>query len=513
MKGTVSIMKKLYIPLLCAIVFLVISLALAGCAAKTDVTSSSMTQNGDRFNLTLPNSCDTFSFEGEFTVNEGAELSIYSDEELTTPVISNTVSLATGNNTFYIKVKNGDAEKLYTAVIRRRPLYTVRFDANDGSEITKQTVEEDSLVTAPSVDPKRIGCTFSGWDHDFSQPLKGSVTITAQYVIDDDMKDFEFVSNAKYCKITGLINKDITVVNVPYKVTEIGERAFRDGSKLTKVTVADSVTSIGDSAFYYCSKLTEVVLGNGITEIGGSAFEGCGALKNVTFGKSLQKIGEGAFSKCRSLTEIIIPEGTTVIEGGAFSECEALTSISLPQSLTTLGSHVFYECISLKSITVPDGIETIGSWTFFECSMLKEVILPDGLTDIGEYAFINCINLAAIDIPQNVVKINFAAFSGCRSLKEIVIPDSVKTIENSAFSGCTSLQKLTIGVGVTSIKHGAFQGCTALEKALFKSPAGWIAEGIPLTLNALSSPTNAAKYLTSTYCNYHWRRTMATTTS
>ena len=56
---------------------------------------------------------------------------------------------------------------------------------------------------------------------------------------------------------------------------EIGEKAFKDCSRLTSLTLPVGITSIGYDAFYYCSGLTSLTLPAGITSIGEYAFYGC----------------------------------------------------------------------------------------------------------------------------------------------------------------------------------------------------------------------------------------------
>ena len=102
-----------------------------------------------------------------------------------------------------------------------------------------------------------------------------------------------------------IIPETVVLKEVAYRVTSIGEEAFRYCESLTSIVIPESVTSIGSSAFKGCSSLTSIVIGNGVTSI-----------------------GYGAFLECKSLTSIVIPESVTNIGYSAFKGCKSLTSIT-----------------------------------------------------------------------------------------------------------------------------------------------------------------------------------------
>ena len=125
----------------------------------------------------VSNSTTVFSFYDEIFVEKGTTYTISTDINGINVIPSKTVNLEIGDNIFYVLVSNEDELTLYTATVRRKPIYTVTFDTLGGTEVEAQQVEEDAFATAPTTE--KNGCTFEKWDWDFSMPITENTTITA----------------------------------------------------------------------------------------------------------------------------------------------------------------------------------------------------------------------------------------------------------------------------------------------------------------------------------------------
>lgn len=229
--------------------------------------------------------------------------------------------------------------------------------------------------------------------------------------------------------------KEVTELVVPYDVTEIPNRAFRNYDALTSVVMHAGVTKIGDDAFNDCGSLESVTI-YGDTAIGSAAFRGCSALTslNVTGGSS---IGSMAFAECVSLEVVDLPFVTS-IDRGAFAECTSITDIRLP----FVGNG--------DPNTEYDDAEYYFGYVFGMTS-------ADGCAEIvpssyGFYSFYVPYSLRSVTIYGGDVRSD--SVSNLRMVNEIVLGDDVGDVQYGAFNGCYGLYTMEIG-RVESLSSGA----------------------------------------------------------
>ena len=99
-------------------------------------------------------------------------------------------------------------------------------------------------------------------------------------------------------------NSKIRKIDFGSGIKKIGNNAsniFADCQNLTHVEFPPQVTDIGHSAFFNCSNLESVTMHEGILTIGRNAFAWCEKLKSVTLPKSIKYAGELSFSCVQEL--------------------------------------------------------------------------------------------------------------------------------------------------------------------------------------------------------------------
>ncbi len=265
-----------------------------------------------------------------------------------------------------------------------------------------------------------------------------------------------------YAKHLYLNGEEITKLEIPNNIIEIGRSAFVNCIGLTEVTIPDSITSIGDYAFKDCTELTNVVMGNSVTSIGDYAFKDCTELTNVVMGNSVTSIGDYAFD-CTELTEITIPDSITSIGEYAFRSCGNLKTVNNYSILPITKGSYGYGMVGYYTDTVNWYGPVVGNcgdnltWSFdtvnytltisgtgemynysydkspwHTCRLLiKEVVLPEGITGIGSDAFYDCTKLTEITIPDNVKTIGYDSFYGCENLKTVYNYSKLPIIKGS----------------------------------------------------------------------------------
>ena len=314
------------------------------------------------------------------------------------------------------------------------------------------------------------------------------------------------LKNITFAKGTTIINTGlfhgcgIEKLELPDTVTVIGNRAFKECTKLTDAGLTDNIKKLGDEAFGECTSLRSVCIpkdvetGSMTGMLGGDVgpFYGCTSLKNIQFAKGTTVIHNGLFH-ASGIEQIKIPDTVTKIENNVFKRCNQLKDVTLSDSVTELGNGAFQECIKLTSIYIPKNIKTSNfagddAWNpapFTGCSELKtiqfakgttdisrsllrntgleKIELPDTIKNVGEYAFAGCENLEEVKLANGTEQLKKYAFKDS-ALKEIELPRSIKTIGIGAFLNCKNLSKVTLSDGLEEISEDIFSGCKGLKE-------------------------------------------------
>lgn len=183
-----------------------------------------------------------------------------------------------------------------------------------------------------------------------------------------------------------VIPETVTYEGKTYRVTAIGNHAFRDCSEVTSITIPESVDSIGAYAFRY-TNLTAITIPESVTTISGAAFQGCTGLTSIDIPESVDSIAQFAFNYCSSLSSFTIPMGVRSIEYASFRGC-AMPSITIPEGVTAMYDGAFQGCNALTSVTIPSTMTYIDAYVFYGCTSLTEVYChAENIPETKDYTF------------------------------------------------------------------------------------------------------------------------------
>lgn len=355
-------------------------------------------------------------------------------------------------------------------------------------------------------------------------------------------------ANDSYNSYSGniVIPNSVSYNSRSYKVTAVGDNAFRNCENLSAVTLGKNVATIGKRAFLNCSLLTTIDIKAAVTTIGDYAFAQCGGLKTVTFNNNAPiELGIGAFLRCSQLSNVKWPSaetlngtgGLSTIGTNAFAHCNALTSIFLPGDIQLMGALIFDNCQDLTSITLTreTPLALSGDPFALNCSNVT-IYVPSSGTEGETAALYNNArgwrDYNIVELPYSFIDNNKFTYlkntngtvnlTGCQANKEVLdvrnsisdwsgttynvvsIADEafkgsgLKTLDTSnaqklksigieAFAECTQLANVTLREGISSMGTRAFAGCTALTSIQVPSTIRTIPTGAFENCSALSN--------------------------
>ena len=367
------------------------------------------------------------------------------------------------------------------------------------SEIVETEPEEATNATENDFESEEIAVEEQDFENDFDE---NELEIDEENVVDVAASNNEQVSgNYKY-KVSGeeatitVYTGSEEVVSVPsviegYKVTAIGNNAFKDVKEISKVNIPEGISKIGNGAFSDCTNLKQINLPEGLKIIGYS-FIADTAVKSLWVPKTVidgaNPAGNGITEGAIALEEVIFEEGMTKIPDYFCANSKAnvtLVKVEIPESVTEIGRSAFYKCSGVKSIKFPKKISKIGSSAFRYCTGLKKIEFQENDKKVKDTngqerlyplvldrsSFSDCTGLEEVILSSNVEKIGDNAFYKCKSLKSINLPEGLKIIGYS-FIADTAVKSLwvpkTVIDGANPAGNGITEGALDLEEVIFE---------------------------------------------
>lgn len=419
----------------------------------------------------VSNSTTVFSFYDEISVEKGTTYTISTDINGINVIPSKTVNLEIGDNIFYVLVSNEDELTLYTATVRRKPIYTVTFDTLGGTEVEAQQVEEDAFATAPTTE--KNGCTFEKWDWDFSMPITENTTITAIWnaFVYNIIYDFNIPEDSVSQEVDNSMNPTTYTVDdtiyfaAPkrngYYLTGWSVSSISKGTTGTITTTAqwslipyEIIYDFGDSNS--ASKATNNDLNPRYYSVESEinfAEPTRAGYSFVSWDKNIEKGTTGTQTVTASWDvnqyniEYVLNGWTNAennktiytIEDKTFALSDGMNGESLfcgwyldneytncieTIDASTMRDYTIYampDCGATKGLTIVNGVVKGYS------GASNEVIIPSfykgyAVNSLIETSFKNCVEIVSVEIPDSVKSIGQRAFSGCSNLESLTIP-------------------------------------------------------------------------------------------
>lgn len=320
-------------------------------------------------------------------------------------------------------------------------------------------------------------------------------------------------------------NTNLENIVLPYKLSLIGEGAFKNCVNLVSVTINDNSqtsaiinleansTQVFENCYYVkiyvgANKLSHYrSISSSWSSLVSKIYSSQNTYNgfNINITDQINGLAELVHYTGED-TDVVIPayinnyQITTILRY-AFSN--NIQSVTIPNTVTHINSFAFYrssvqavyfEAASklqiigqeafrytpLSTITIPKTVTTISNYAFADTSLINlnfeshdlleidENALPE--ITIGEYAFSNNITLTNLILPRRLLSIGNYAFYNNTSLQNINMPSNglLTSILRYAFARCSALKEIIIPFSVTRIDMAAFDYCTSLERLYIK---------------------------------------------
>lgn len=465
---------------------------------ENEIRFNTLSVDGANVYGKVSNSTTEFRFYEEITVSGIATYVVDNDKSCSSPINSKVVDLSVGDNIFYVLETVENDVALYTVIIRRRPMYTVEFNTNGGTNVDNQQIEEDGLAVEPTT--SKTGYTFDGWDYDFTTPITDYTTIDAKWTANTDTpyKVEYYLENLEDDNYSLQMFQNKTGTTDTFVEAEI--KTFAHFTYKKSSTDSSNIAPEGSTVlkvYYTRNTYTVIFNGNGGTLSSGNSVQQIkysGSAVSPTFTKNGYTFNSWDKNFYNINQDTTITASWDVItytityenlKGAANPNPTTYTieseTIAL-QNLCNIGGYNFFSWKGPNGYTSQINKGDYGNITLTAdweqlfiveegvitgCrSKLIDVVIPENIdgetiTGIGICAFQDRV-FNSVEMPSTVISIGQRAFAGCKSLKTVMISKNVEVIGFEAFYYCEKLTNIEIPNSIKEIGDRAFWGCSSL---------------------------------------------------
>ena len=243
--------------------------------------------------------------------------------------------------------------------------------------------------------------------------------------------------------------KDVTIRGsfdidgVTYKVTAIGNSAFKGNTSVVNLKISENIKSIGAYAFQSCSNLKRVELPSTLTDIGDKAFDGCKNLTHVcSKAKSPTDIPENTFSAYTA--KLFVPDGT-LGSYQARNGWNKFTNVYLGYFV----DEVVYESMTFVCLINGEGEKAAKNATLIKSATSTAYVSIPASVKTGDVSYL-------------VTTIGQSAFNNNSKLATLTLSENINTIEDNAFANCLNISVITSMIKVPSgFNDNVFSAYTA----------------------------------------------------
>ena len=299
------------------------------------------------------------------------------------------------------------------------------------------------------------------------------------------LTNFKIPNNIQTINSSALSETGLYSIEIPNKVTSIGDFFGSKCNNLTSIYIPDSVISIGKTFMFQNSSIAQIRLSNNLENIGKQFCLSAPSLEEIVIPKSVTSIGSDFLF---NIHPIIIFEGTTPPEiqsnisnrtiivptkesintyintSNYPTQTSQYQVNSLSRRIYKVGEKLAWFLTNKNVISEPnEGLTTLANKIDNIYANTPRVIIEDDtVTDFADLR-------VTFIFPKNCRRIRGQSLAYWKNLKHCILPEGPSSLEPTAFLGCSNLVEITIPSTIGFIASSVFANTTSLNKIVFKN--------------------------------------------